>query len=109
MGPVFEFELTEQHIKLLRSSYVEWGDGEWGAPCIDGKRPYGNSDLAQDMARKLDMDDKSLTDDDEVRLLELHQQTMTALQIVLVTGEFRPGQYRLRDIYDRRSWERVSQ
>jgi hypothetical protein len=61
------------------------------------------------MARKLDMDDKSLTDDDEVRLLELHQQTMTALQIVLVTGEFRPGQYRLRDIYDRRSWERVSQ
>jgi molybdopterin biosynthesis enzyme len=60
------------------------------------------------MARKLGMDDTSLTEDDEARLLELHQQTMTALQIVLVTGAFSPGQYRLRDIYDRRSWERVS-
>ena len=39
MGPAFEFTLTDQHIKLLRSSCVEWGDGDWGAPCIDSKRP----------------------------------------------------------------------
>lgn len=105
MGPAFEFELTEQHIKLLRSSCVEWGDGEWGAACIDGKRPYGNSDLAQDMAQKLGMDEHAITEDDEARLLELHRQTMTALQIVLVTGAFRAGRYRMRDIYDCRSWE----
>jgi hypothetical protein len=32
------FELCEEHLKLLRSAYVEWSNAETGAPAIDPKR-----------------------------------------------------------------------
>lgn len=44
------FALTDQHLTLLRSAYVRWEDCEFGAPAIDYKRPYGNSDVVGDMA-----------------------------------------------------------
>ena len=44
------FELTENHIKLLRNAYVSWDDCETGAPAIDPKRPYGNKYIAQDIS-----------------------------------------------------------
>jgi len=38
------FELTEQHLKLIRRMTVRYNDYcEFGAPEIDPKRPYGNS------------------------------------------------------------------
>jgi len=39
------FVLTENHIKLLRKAYVTWEDGDFGAPSIDTRRPYGNSSV----------------------------------------------------------------
>ena len=47
------FELTEEHIKLLRQMCVSWDDCEFGAPAIDCKRPYGNSDVYSDIAKIL--------------------------------------------------------
>ena len=47
------FEVTENHLKLLRMMYVEWNDGEFGAPTISCKRPFGNSDVIQDVAEIL--------------------------------------------------------
>jgi hypothetical protein len=92
-----EFTLTEQHVKLLRRMNVSWGREEFGAPEIDPKRPYGNSNVYGDMARILGIP----ADGDgefEPRLINLmdrlHQQTKVALQIVLVTGSFAPGVYR---------------
>jgi hypothetical protein len=44
--------------------------------------------------------------DEEWRLLRRHVETAIALQIALVTGEFRTGRYVRDDKYDLRSWRR---
>lgn len=104
------FTMTEEHIKLLRAMYVGWQDCEYGAPEIDPKRPYGNSSGVVDVARVLGVpldknaDDYGLSQSERDRLNKLHGETATALQIVLVTGEFRSGRYRETDRYKSRSW-----
>ena len=112
------FTFTEQHIALLRHMYVDWRDAEAGAPEIDPKRPYGNSAVEDDVAEILgvprinepenedESDARELQDRD---LLALHEQTATALQIVLNTGEFRPGVYERPDEYDTRTWRRIGE
>jgi len=93
------FNLTEKHIKLLTKAYVSWEDCEFGAPAIDCKRPYGNSDVYVDMSEILgDVIEcpscgykiSSLTDEE---LDKLHGQTRDALQIILKTKSFEPGIY----------------
>jgi hypothetical protein len=102
---VSEFTVTEDHLKLLRHAWVEWDEGEgYGAPGINPKKPYGSSNVEDDIARILDAPDKDWTWEDgqkvcvtreaEERLTRLHVETLVALQIVLATGEFRPGRYR---------------
>ena len=66
------FTVTDEHLRLLRRAYVSWDETEFGAPEIDCKRPYGNSDM-------------------------LHAETAVALQIALSTGEFRNGRYTRED------------
>jgi hypothetical protein len=53
MSGVTEFTVTEDHLKLLRRAYIGWDDCEFGAPGIDPKRPYGNSDVIGDIAEIL--------------------------------------------------------
>ncbi len=80
------FTLTEQHLVLLRAMCIGWQDAEYGAPEVDPKRPYGNSGVEADLAELLpglDLD----------TLRRLHRETATALQIILVTGAFVPGEY----------------
>jgi hypothetical protein len=102
---VTEFTVTEDHLRLLRRAWVDWDDGEgYGAPGINPKRPYGSSYVEGDIAEILDAPDEdwiwedgqkaSVTPEAEERLTRLHVETMAALQIVLATGEFRPGRYR---------------
>jgi hypothetical protein len=86
----YHFTVTEEHIKLLRSACVRWDDCEFGAPAIDCKRPYGNSSVYQDIAEILGVDYNERDDD---RLLQLHKDTETALQIFLATGEMKTGNY----------------
>jgi hypothetical protein len=60
--------------------------------------------VARDIAEILDVPDEDwgyedghkayVTPEAEARLTRLHVETMVALQIVLATGEFRPGPYR---------------
>ncbi len=96
-----EFTVTEYHLKLLRRAYVGWDDCEFGAPAIDCKRPYGNSDVIGDIAEILgtpgsgEIDDESgdIPDEDAARFTRLHGETATVLQIALATGEFRTGRY----------------
>jgi hypothetical protein len=125
------FTMSEHHLALLRRSYIEEGDN---AAEVNQKRPYGNSDIITDVAEIISGIDESDFDSDEnedrVRfdkegdlrwimdtkgvkytrddLEELHKQTVTALQIVLVTGVFEPGEYQTTQRYDRRSWVRVN-
>jgi hypothetical protein len=90
------FTVRPEHLKLLRAAYVRWdGSIEYGAPAIDPKRPYGNSDVPDDIRRVLGL--PHLSDQD---CAELHEQTTTALQIVLRTGTFQAGDY-VADRYSR--------
>lgn len=93
------FEVTEHHIKLLRRANVSWGSDEYGAPAIDGKRPYGNSDVFGDIAEILGIkpgDGKEFTPKQESEMDFIHRGTETALQIFLATGEMKAGHYEAR-------------
>lgn len=89
--------ITEEHIKLLRSAVVSWDDCEYGAPCIDPKRPYGNSNVEGDIAELLGWeydDDAGLTEERSAEARDLHEETALVLQVILAMGEFpTPGRY----------------
>lgn len=91
-----EFELTQEHVKLLRRANVMWYDCETGAPGLDCKRPYGNSDVEGDVCNilgwsKEDGDGYSQEQRDKASLI--HKETETALSVVLTTSSFEPGVY----------------
>ena len=79
-----EFVVTNTHLQLLANCYVSWNDCEFGAPCIDPKRPFGNSDVAQDYEDITG----SPYDDKTYRELE------TCLQILLDNLNIHIGLYR---------------
>jgi hypothetical protein len=95
------FTLTKEHVKLLRRFQVGWQGCETGAPEIDPKRPYGNSAVPFDIHEILtgetigctDSKREELTDKESEKYLKLHRETEIALQIVLATGGFKPGNY----------------
>ena len=92
------FMLTEEHIKLLKRAYVDWWDCEFGAPIINPKRPYGNSDVIGDIGEILGIkpdNGEDFTDEQEEGMNQIHKETQTALQIILSTGSFTPGLYEM--------------
>lgn len=104
-----EFRMTEDHLKLMRRMYVWWQDCETGAPEVDPKRPYGNSNVYMDVADILGW--SSETDDElhpevELKAQRIHREMEIALHIALRTGEFRSGLYRRPTTYST-DWERV--
>jgi len=101
-----EFNVKEQHLKLLKRMYVSWWDCEFGAPAIDPKRPYGNSDVVVDIAEILDYDindengypcDRKLEEYEE-ELYKFHQEMRTVLQILLNNIYIEEGIY-IRENY----------
>lgn len=102
-----QFEVTERHLRLLRNTYVRWDYVEFGAPAIDSKRPYGNSDVYGDMVELVFAEEARAAhphlDEQEAyqeyanarrpELDRLHAESGLALQIALTTGEFRAGHY----------------
>jgi len=119
------FTLTEDHLKLLKNMYVEWNDDAYeGSPMVGIKRPYGNSDVIEDVAEivagRRDGGEVFYTRDSEDELIgvygedtrvftvkelnALHRQMDTALQIVLCTQSFVAGTYHKREQFSARSW-----
>jgi len=98
------FLLREEHLRLLQECYVQWQDDESGAPEIDPKRPYGNSDVAQDVAEILSVGDQDRKED----MLEWHRETELALQIILSTRSFRLGRYELLPSTSPPKWRWIS-
>lgn len=109
------FTLTEQHIKLVRAMCVEWSDEAYdGAPAVNIKRPYGNSFVPGDVAKILGLDlgrdeetgryDDATTDS----LMAIHQQTAIALQIIISTGCFEPGEYFRPERYNTQKWVKAT-
>ena len=120
MKPV-RFALKEEHIKLLRKANVGWNDVEAGAPEIDPKRPYGNSDVISHVLEILGWNKATITTQgrsEEVTLNwenapawlraaaeQVHRETEMALDIVLFFGAFEAGVYEKRGW---REWVRIS-
>jgi hypothetical protein len=110
------FEVTQQHLLLLRRAVVGWQNCETGAPEIDPKRPYGNSDVATDVADIIGENVPNYEDNEVIydrwletrgaQLLALHRETEYALQCVLAAGEFAAGVYERPDRLSRR-WRRI--
>jgi hypothetical protein len=116
------FEVKKEHLALLKNMSVGWQNCEFGAPEIDPKRPYGNSNVLQDMIEifgvkeineelfyfelfgeqfKIIGEDKFNLElegqDTLIRVLnELHRETETVLQIALQTGMFKEGKYKIK-------------
>jgi hypothetical protein len=111
---VQHFTLTTDHLKLLRAAYVGWEGSEFGAPAIDCKRPYGNSDVYGDLGRLLGIkpaynpkeDDYEFSEKQLNHMRAIHKETQTALQVVLATGVFVAGVYEADD-YDR-NWRLIA-
>jgi len=92
------FELKQEHLDLLKNTYIGWSNCEFGAPEIDPKRPYGNSFVVSDIIEILGWDDTTDEDgyyleDVESEASELHYETEFALQIILQLQTFKLGQY----------------
>ena len=110
---IVRFTVTADHLKLIERMYVEWFDCETGAPCIDPKRPYGNSDVGCDVCEILgwekdeEADCNPLTDRQLRAAAKVHKETKTALQICLSRLEFEPGVYESTDICNR-TWKLVA-
>jgi hypothetical protein len=108
------FTLTGEHVKLLRRANVSWSDGEFGAPDIDPKRPFGNSSVPQDVYEILgwphpseEEDEDFFGDDGWVRAKKIVRELETALQIVLSAGTFIPGVYEAEEYHSNWTWSRA--
>jgi hypothetical protein len=107
------FTLTEQHLAIIRGANIWWCDMETGAPGLDPKKPYGNGDVARDVARLIGT---TMPDPDEfgrehdivaAGMMTLHRDMGTVLEIVCQhAGQaVAPGLYARQ--WPRRKWERV--
>lgn len=96
------FNLTKDHITLMRGLCFCWGDCEYGGPAVDCKRPFGNSGRTQiirDMAQVMGLPDSAIYDERSEELIEaeadrlenLYRQMPTAIECVFRTQSFEPG------------------
>lgn len=74
--------IRKEHIKLLKSAYLRWDDCETGAPAIDPKRPYGNSNVEGDVREILGKTEDDMPDD---IAMQIHRETLEVLQKILAT------------------------
>ena len=84
------FILTKDHLKLAKAMYWEWNDCEFGAPSVDPKRPYGNSDVYYDIAEELGWGTPNEEGDFPVALQkqmdQIHREMGPALTIICQHG-----------------------
>lgn len=96
------FTVTHDHLKLLRRMYIEWEGCEYGAPAVDPKRPYGNSDVEGDIAEILgweyEEDDwNGMPEDLRGAAHDIHHEMQTVLQILVHNLHIYPGEYERKD------------
>lgn len=93
------FTLTAEHVALARRMNVSYRDAEYGAPCIDPKRPYGNGDVPGDIAdilgweKRFDARTGEPLQEVYDRAAAIHKEMETALSVILRAGSFEPGEY----------------
>jgi hypothetical protein len=94
---VESFIVTQYHINLLRRMHIDWCYDEFGSPAVDPKRPFGNSDVYQDMLEILGLHQPDewtdIAPEQADYLNSIYAQTAVALQILVSTGNVEPGEY----------------
>lgn len=127
-----KFTITDNHLKLMKHLVVEWDDCEFGAPCIDPKRPYGNSDVIDDIAEiigikkdknTIDFDKDEAKEYDDIndyfseaewkeevydKMNVLHKEMQIVLQIIFALGKIEVGNYIKEDKYNYQSWKKLN-
>lgn len=112
-----EFEVTEQHLKLLQNQNVKFQPScEYGSTEIDPKRPYGNSyvegDVLEILGRNGDVEESdgcySCSPKLRKELYLLHVETTIALQICMHLMKFETGKYIRKPDWIVGKWEKVS-
>lgn len=102
--------VTDNHIKLLKNLYISWWDCEFGSPCVDCKRPFGNGDVYGDMAEilgiKLPDEEENYEEYTKVTdsLLKGYQELQECLQILCRNLSIEKGVY-ICDDYET-NWRR---
>jgi len=102
---VDKFELKQIHLDLLKRMEIGWNYCEFGAPYVDPKRPYGNSDVFNDIAEIIKLKKKENYDYKEEAWKEkaidymedLHRQMQIVLEIILHCQSFKLGKYKKID------------
>ena len=110
------FTVTEPHMKLLGRMYIGYnGWTEFGAPEVDPKRPYGNSDVYDDIAEILGLEvgedqwgDRQFSKDQIEYMDTVHRQMETVLQILVRNASegISPGVYATTSRYSN-DWKRL--
>lgn len=115
-----DFEVTEAHIKLVSRLNIGWCDYAYdGAPGVDPKRPFGNSDVERDIFEitqpekyaAMTEEDWDHWYDDETHedLAVLFYEMGFVVQIMAaMTGQgvlMTPGHYHLTEQYSYNSWK----
>jgi len=104
---VFKFELNEKHIALIKALVWEKNElVEMAAPSIDPLKPFGNNDIISDIGLILcgpplvtspDQEkDAIYTEEQITEFKKLYSELSMALDIVMFTGKFEPGNYRTK-------------
>lgn len=88
------FTVLPIHLALLKASWWRWEEVETGAPAMDGKRPYGNSDVAEDVRDLLGPDHGDADEFSEEALMVFHGEMLTVMQIVAYCAAVDVGVYR---------------
>ena len=123
-------QILPEHLKLIQRFIVGWCGDEFGAPEIDPKRPYGNSNVYQDMVEILGTEKKGdkvwlfklfgkeyyLSGNDEYNLElpeelkksldKLHHETEQVLQVCLTLQKFETGTYEAEAYTE--NWQLIS-
>lgn len=84
--------------------YVSWNDCEFGAPEINPKRPYGNSNVEDDIAEILGLQlfedaygERHLSKEQDIYISKIHKEMETALQILVCNLGIEVGEYESTD------------
>ncbi len=87
-----EFELKQEHLKLLKKMKMEWDSMDFGAPRFNSKRPFGNScgierEIADIVGTQPKNPKEGLSDDECRDLRKLYDGTYQTLQILISNAE----------------------
>lgn len=88
--------VTNDHLKLLQNFCIDWNNIEFGAPSIDPKRPYGNSNVYYDICNILGWEyneEEDLSDELYAKCNKIHSEMEFVLQILCQNLSIKIGTY----------------